>query len=27
VVGALAALIPLRRVLTTRIVDGLRHVG
>jgi len=26
-VGALAAIIPLRRVLTTRIVEGLRHVG
>ena len=26
-VGLLAAIIPLRRVLTTRIVDGLRHVG
>ena len=27
VVGMLAAIIPLRRVLTTRIVEGLRHVG
>lgn len=27
VVGLLAALIPLRRVLTTRIVEGLRYVG
>jgi putative ABC transport system permease protein len=26
-VGMLAAIIPLRRVLTTRIVEGLRHVG
>ena len=26
-VGMLAAIIPLRRVLTTRIVKGLRHVG
>jgi putative ABC transport system permease protein len=26
-VGMLAAIIPLRRVLTTRIVDGLRYVG
>ena len=26
-VGVLAAIIPLRRVLTTRIVEGLRHVG
>jgi len=26
-VGALAAIIPLRRVLSTRIVEGLRHVG
>jgi putative ABC transport system permease protein len=26
-VGLLAALIPLRRVLTTRIVEGLRYVG
>ncbi|MDP9130755.1 MAG: FtsX-like permease family protein [Candidatus Binatota bacterium] len=26
-VGALAAIIPLRRVLMTRIVEGLRHVG
>ncbi len=27
VVGLLASLIPLRRVLTTRIVEGLRYVG
>jgi len=27
VVGLVAAIVPLRRVLTTRIVDGLRHVG
>jgi putative ABC transport system permease protein len=27
VVGFLASLIPLRRVLTTRIVEGLRYVG
>jgi putative ABC transport system permease protein len=26
-VGFLAALVPLQRVLTTRIVEGLRHVG
>ena len=26
-VGALAAIIPLHRVLSTRIVEGLRHVG
>jgi putative ABC transport system permease protein len=26
-VGLLAAIIPLRRVVTTRIVDGLRYVG
>jgi hypothetical protein len=26
-VGMLAAIIPLRRVLTTRIVEGLRYVG
>ncbi len=26
-VGLIAALIPIRRVLTTRIVEGLRHVG
>jgi len=26
-VGLLASLIPLRRVLTTRIVEGLRYVG
>jgi putative ABC transport system permease protein len=26
-VGLLAAIIPLRRVLTTHIVEGLRHVG
>jgi len=26
-VGLIAAVIPLRRVLTTHIVDGLRHVG
>ena len=26
-VGLAAALIPFRRILTTRIVDGLRHVG
>jgi len=26
-VGLLAAIIPLRRVLTTRIVDGLRFAG
>jgi putative ABC transport system permease protein len=26
-IGMLAAIIPLRRVLTTRIVDGLRYVG
>ena len=27
VVGLIAALIPTRRILTTRIVEGLRHVG
>jgi putative ABC transport system permease protein len=27
VVGLVASLIPLRRVLTTRIVEGLRYVG
>jgi len=27
VVGMIASIIPLRRVLTTRIVEGLRHVG
>ena len=27
VVGLIAAIVPLRRVLTTHIVDGLRHVG
>jgi ABC-type lipoprotein release transport system permease subunit len=27
VVGLAASLIPLRRVLNTRIVEGLRHVG
>ena len=27
VLGFLASLIPLRRVLTTRIVEGLRYVG
>jgi len=27
VVGLIASLIPLRRVLTTRIVEGLRYVG
>lgn len=27
VIGLLAAIIPLRRVLTTHIVEGLRHVG
>ncbi len=26
-VGFIASLIPLRRVLTTRIVEGLRYVG
>jgi ABC-type lipoprotein release transport system permease subunit len=26
-VGLAASLIPLRRVLSTRIVEGLRHVG
>ncbi|HMA79302.1 MAG TPA: ABC transporter permease, partial [Candidatus Binatia bacterium] len=26
-IGLLAAIIPLRRVLTTHIVEGLRHVG
>ena len=26
-VGLVASLIPLRRVLSTRIVEGLRHVG
>jgi hypothetical protein len=26
-IGMCAALIPLRRVLTTRIVEGLRYVG
>jgi putative ABC transport system permease protein len=27
VVGLVASMIPLRRVLTTRIVEGLRYVG
>jgi putative ABC transport system permease protein len=27
VVGFVAALIPTHRILTTRIVDGLRHIG
>jgi len=27
VVGMIASIIPLRRVLTTRIVEGLRYVG
>ena len=27
VVGLVASMIPLRRILTTRIVEGLRHVG
>jgi putative ABC transport system permease protein len=27
IVGLIAALIPTRRILTTRIVDGLRHIG
>jgi putative ABC transport system permease protein len=27
VIGLVASLIPLRRILTTRIVEGLRHVG
>ena len=26
-VGLLASIIPTRRILTTRIVEGLRHVG
>jgi ABC-type lipoprotein release transport system permease subunit len=26
-VGLAASLIPIRRILTTRIVEGLRHVG
>jgi putative ABC transport system permease protein len=26
-VGLVAAIVPLRRVLSTHIVDGLRHVG
>jgi ABC-type antimicrobial peptide transport system permease subunit len=26
-VGLIAAVVPSRRILTTRIVDGLRHLG